>query len=200
MWHKCSILVTCCQVPLERSVLFRRLSGVRSGNRESCAWSCGALSRLFQAEKSKSSLSSSWEAELGCSRADTIGFVTPSPCKPPTVCYHASSAASAAFGTCSLAVALSFSSRASRLVERAVSVTAAKRVSRGCIGKRPAVTPSWIIAWLRGLAAMSAPRCAGAAMSRTLLYPIPDCSRDRCPTSLKISAVCCSRGIVWRRM
>ena len=55
-----SILVTCCQAPLERSVLFSHLSRVRSVSRESCAWSCGALSRLFRGEeKSMSSLSSS---------------------------------------------------------------------------------------------------------------------------------------------
>ena len=66
----------------------------------------------------------------------------------------------------------------------------------------PAQTASWIIAWMRGLAAMRAPRCAGAAMSRALMYQIPDwpalsvaCvilssvrpgksrSRDRCQTS-----------------
>ena len=53
------VLVTYCQAPLERSVFFRRLSRVRSVGRESCAWSCGALSRLFPcAEKSMSSLSS----------------------------------------------------------------------------------------------------------------------------------------------
>ena len=45
MWHRSSILVTCCQAPLERSVLFRRLSRIRSVDRESCALSCGALSR-----------------------------------------------------------------------------------------------------------------------------------------------------------
>ena len=62
--------------------------------------------------------------------------------------------------------------------------------------------PSWIIAWMVGLAAMSAPRCAGAAILRALLKPIQDglalsvsCvilrsvkpgksrSRDRCPSS-----------------
>ena len=51
---------------------FRRLSGVLSFNRESCAWSYAVPSRLFQgAEKSMSS--HSW---LGCSRADTVGFLT----------------------------------------------------------------------------------------------------------------------------
>ena len=55
-----SILVTCCQAPLERSVLFSHLSRVRSVSRESCPWSCCALSRLFRGEeKSMSSLSSS---------------------------------------------------------------------------------------------------------------------------------------------
>ena len=32
----------------------------------------------------------------------------------------------------------------------AVSMTAANCVSRECFGKRPAVTPFWIIAWMRG--------------------------------------------------
>ena len=63
-------------------------------------------------------------------------------------------------------------------------------------------TASWNIAWMRGLAALRAARFAGAAVSRALLYPLPDwlalsvaCvmlssvrpgksrSRDRCPTS-----------------
>ena len=53
-------------------MFFRRLRTVLSVNCESCAWSCGALSRLFRcAEKPKSSLSSSREAELGCSRSET---------------------------------------------------------------------------------------------------------------------------------
>ena len=46
-------------------------------------------------------------------------------------------------------------------------MTAARRVSSGCFGRKPAVT-------MRGLAAMSAPRCTGAAMSRALLKTIPD--------------------------
>ena len=53
-------------------------------------------------------------------------------------------------------------------------MTAARRVSRGYDGGRPAKTASWIIAWMRGLAA----KCAGAAMSRALLYPIPDWPAD----------------------
>ena len=53
-------------------------------------------------------------------------------------------------------------------------MTAVRRVSRRCSGRRPAQTASWIIAWMRGLAAVSAPKCARAAMSRALLYPIPD--------------------------
>ena len=53
-------------------------------------------------------------------------------------------------------------------------MTAGRRDSRGCFGRRPAQTASWIIAWVRGLAVMRAPRCAGAPMSRGLLYPIPD--------------------------
>ena len=36
------------------------------------------------------------------------------------------------------------------------------------------MTASCIIAWVRGLVAVGAPRCAGAAMSRALLNPIPD--------------------------
>ena len=40
-------------------------------------------------------------------------------------------------------------------------MTAVRRVSKGCFGKRPHVTASCIIAWMPGLAAMSAPRCAG---------------------------------------
>ena len=65
----------------------------RSVSRESCAWNV-AMSRLFRgAEKSMSSLSSSWEAELGCSRDAMVGFATPGPCSLPNVCCHASSAA-----------------------------------------------------------------------------------------------------------
>ena len=64
------------------------------------------------------------------------------------------------------------------------------------------MTASCIIAWMRDFAAMKAPRCTGAEMSRALLYPIPDwpavsvactelsyvnpgksLSRDLCPTS-----------------
>ena len=49
----------------------------------------------------------------------------------------------------------------------------------GCLddlreARLPAQTASWIIALMRGLAAMRAPRCACAAMSRALLKPIPD--------------------------
>ena len=52
-------------------------------SRESCAWSCGPLRRLFRgAEKSVSSLSSSWKAELGCSRDAMVGLATPGPCSP----------------------------------------------------------------------------------------------------------------------
>ena len=36
------------------------------------------------------------------------------------------------------------------------------------------MTASWIVAWMRGLAAMRAPRCTGPAMSRALLFPILD--------------------------
>ena len=51
-------------------------------------------------------------------------------------------------------------------------MAAARRISRGCFGRRPALTPSWIIAWMRGLAAMSAPRCArGRDISRSF---VPD--------------------------
>ena len=83
VWHPSSILVTCCQAPLEKSVFFRCLSRVRSVSRESCAWSCGALSRLFRgAEKSMSSPSSSWEAEPGCSRDAMVGFATHGFCSP----------------------------------------------------------------------------------------------------------------------
>ena len=86
------ISVTCCQAPLERSVSFRRLRRVRSVSRESCAWSCGQLRRLFRgAEKSMSLLSSSWEAELGFSRDAMVGFATLGPCNPPLVCCQASS-------------------------------------------------------------------------------------------------------------
>ena len=86
-------------------------------------------------------------------------------------------------------------------------MTVARRLSKGCFGRKPAVTASCIIAKMRGLAAMSAPRCVGPAMSRALLYPIPDwlglsvacselssvnprksLSRDRCPTLSKTSA------------
>ena len=92
----------------EENVSFRRLRRDRSVSRESCAWSCGALSRLFQgAEKSMSSLSSSWEAGLG--RVQGMrwsGLSTPSPCSPPTVCWQPSSAAWAAFRTYSFAVCL----------------------------------------------------------------------------------------------
>ena len=45
---------------------------------------------------------------------------------------------------------------------------------QGRFGRGPAKAAS--IAWTRGLAAMRAPRCAGAAMYRALLYPIPDWS------------------------
>ena len=91
-------------------------------------------------------------------------------------------------------------------------MTASRRVFRGA----SAANASWIIAWMRGLAAMRAPRCAGAATSRALLYSIPDwtalcvactmlssvkpwnsLSRDRCPTSSSISAARCSCKIVW---
>ena len=45
--YKSSILVTCCQAPLERSVSSRRLRRARSVSRESCAWSCGSLRRCL---------------------------------------------------------------------------------------------------------------------------------------------------------
>ena len=81
-------------------------------------------------------------------------------------------------------------------------MTAARRVSKGFFGRKLSRTASGIIAWTRGLAAVRASRCAGAAMSRDVLRPIPDwpalsvactmlssvksgksLSRDRCPTS-----------------
>ena len=65
-----------------------------------------------------------------------------------------------------------------RSAEVAASTTAARRVTKGCSGKRPAATASQIIAEMRGLAAMSAPRCAGLAMSRAL-------SCTQCPTGLR---------------
>ena len=52
--------------------------GEESLSRESCAWSCGEPSRLFRCVE-KSMVSSSCEAELGCSRADNVGFVTLGP-------------------------------------------------------------------------------------------------------------------------
>ena len=103
MRHGSSILVTCWRAPLARS-----LSRVRSVNRESC----GALRRA--------------EAELGCSRSDTVGFVTLGPLQ---------------------------SSKGGR---------------GGSAEGQP--TASCIVAWMRGFAAMSAPKCAGAAMSRAFLY------------------------------
>ena len=93
--HRSSIPATCCQAPLEKRVLFRRLSRVRSVSCESCAWSCGALSRLFRgAQKSVFSLSSSC---VECSTGDTVGFATRRSCIPRTDCFHAPSAAWAAF-------------------------------------------------------------------------------------------------------
>ena len=41
-----------------------------------------------------------------------------------------------------------------------------RRASKECFGRRPAATASWNVAWMRGLAATSAPRCVRAAMSR----------------------------------
>ena len=56
-------------------------------SRVSYAWSCAALSRLFQgAEKSMSSLSSSWEAEFGCSRGRWSGLRRPGPSQSPIIC------------------------------------------------------------------------------------------------------------------
>ena len=52
-----------------------------------------------------------------------------------------------------------------------------KAISRSCFGRRPAKTASWIIAWMRSWTAMRAPNCAGAAMSRALLHPVPDGQR-----------------------
>ena len=45
---------------------------------------------------------------------------------------------------------------------------------RSCFGRRPAQTASWITAWMRDFAATRDPKCAAAAMSRALFYPIPD--------------------------
>ena len=152
-----SILVTCCQAQFERSVSFERLRRVRSVSGESCAWSCGARSRPFRgAKKSMSSLSSSWEAEPGCSRSDIAGFVTLGTCGPAMVCCHASSAAWASMvgpatpGPCCFetvccqdssaacaafwmnrrAVACSSLSNALRWVELAVSMASERGVSR----------------------------------------------------------------------
>ena len=50
-------------------------------------------------------------------------------------------------------------------------MTSERRASRICSGVQ---TASRITAWMGGLAAMRAPRCAGATMSRALLNPIPD--------------------------
>ena len=53
-------------------------------------------------------------------------------------------------------------------------MTSERRASRICSGRRLAQTASRIIAWMRGLAAVSAPRCTRAAMSHALLNPIPE--------------------------
>ena len=136
VWHKSSIPVTSCRTLLARGVFFRRLSRVQSDNRENCAWSCGALSRLLRRvdEKSISSLSSSLEAELGCPSSDTVGPVVSVNCLlPRLICRRLLNIQ---------AVARSPSSRVSRYVEVAVSTISSRRASRGRCSRRPAVTAS----------------------------------------------------------
>ena len=92
---------------------FKRRSGVRSDSRESCAWSCGALSRLFRGGPNVGSESSSC-CEVGpfCSISGIVGLVIVGPLYPCTVCCHHSSAAWTAFCRYNLAVGFSESSRA----------------------------------------------------------------------------------------
>ena len=85
----------------------------------------------------------------------------------------------------------SASPRTPRQVEVAVSMTAAKRVSRGCCGRRPAVTSLRIIAWIPGWP------CTECGLRQTVLRePGKSRSRDRCPTSPWISAARCSYNLV----
>ena len=102
------------------------------------------------------------------------GFATLGPCNPPTVCLPCL--------LCCLGRLLNVQlCRGFVLVIKSVEVGGGLfhrlqpgEFPRGCFGRRPAVAPSWIIAWMRGLTAVGAPKCAGAATSRALLYPIPD--------------------------
>ena len=69
--------------------------------------------------------------------------------------------------------------------EMAVSMTSERRVSRSS-RRRLAQTASRIMPWMSGLAAMRTPKCARAAMSRPLVYPIRTGLRrgllaSRCP-------------------
>ena len=65
-----------------------------------------------------------------------VGSGTPGPCSPPIVCCHASSAALAAFRIIQSCRGSVFVIKGAE-VEVAVSITAARRVSRGCFGRRP---------------------------------------------------------------
>ena len=143
-------------------------------------------------------------AEPPCSISDTVGFVTVGPLYPWTVNRLL---LGLLFCRYSPAVGLSESSRASRKAAVADPIRALSRASKSCSSKSPAVVASRIMSKIRDLPAVRAPRCAGRATSRALLWPIPDwlalsvacswlssenprqsLSNDLCPTSSKIWA------------
>ena len=59
-------------------------------------------------------------------------------------------------------------------------MTAARRVSRVCSGRRPAQTASWIVAWMRGFAAVRAPKCAESRDVSRSFVPHPGLACTEC--------------------
>ena len=70
-WRVTQILNPCSLLPcpLVCRVFFKRRSRVLSHGRESCAWSCGALSRLFRGE---ANVGSEWSSS--CSEGEATLF------------------------------------------------------------------------------------------------------------------------------
>ena len=159
-WRVTQILNPCSLLPcpLVCRVFFKRRSRVLSHGRASCAWSCGALSRLFRGEANVGSewSSSSVRVKPLCSISGTVGFAV-CPC---IACCHESFAAWAA--ACWYSLAMGFSELSGASTKAAV---ATRRTKRGCAGKTPPDVAPRVMSRMRGLAAMKALRCAGRATS-----------------------------------
>ena len=154
---------------LERSVHFRRLCRVLSNNRESCAWSCGALVR---SKKNPFHRCHHLEKQNWDVRVLTLsGSQRRARCACQLLACRLGRFLNVELDRSSVVAIEGFEVGGGGCFNNR-----SERVSKGCFGKRPAITASCIIVWMRGLAAMS------AAMSHAV-NPGKSLSRDLYPTS-----------------